>query len=429
MNQLPEQAFIALVIIWSLHFSLSASESLPQEGNSLALNLLLEMLVKSNRDLSEKFEIFQETVTTQTTEIADLRLQLSSVQNYCKINVESKHSDQHCDFHTTDESWKGAVKSLQEKVKEIDDKVLNMEQNQVLYESKLEGPDKAMEIVNRVKEDLIVLSKGIAYFKAKLLSNEKLYNDKIGNMENEISELYQNLTLTKNALSKKTDRLENRLDGKSTELSDLKSNILLTDTRNTQKLTNIIRENTQHIEHFVAVKEKVDKTGMEISELIHRVSKVEETYNAMKNEIKQKIQTDNKEQMVAFSARVSTSYKDIQPGTTIIFSNVETNIAKGYNPKTGEFCAPLSGVYVFYSHILSAANKSIETRLVINGKIKLWLYSGGGRHLGSGSNLLVIHLEKEDKVKMVKYGPWGTRPYYIHHVWSTFSGFLLMPDA
>ena len=61
--------------------------------------------------------------------------------------------------------------------------------------------------------------------------------------------------------------------------------------------------------------------------------------------IKLEIQRDNKKQMVVFSARVSTSNQDIQPGQTIIFSSVETNIADGYNPTTGEFCAPLPGVY------------------------------------------------------------------------------------
>ena len=71
-----------------------------------------------------------------------------------------------------------------------------------MYESNLKGTDKAIEIVDGVKEILIVLSKAIANFKAKLLSNEKMYNDTIGNVENEISELYQNKTLAENALSK-----------------------------------------------------------------------------------------------------------------------------------------------------------------------------------------------------------------------------------
>ena len=45
----------------------------------------------------------------------------------------------------------------------------------------------------------------------------------------------------------------------------------------------------------------------------------------------------NKEfQMVAFSARIKSSFKDIQPWATIVFSDVETNVGVAYHGKTGE---------------------------------------------------------------------------------------------
>ena len=96
----------------------------------------------------------------------------------------------------------------------------------------------------------------------------------------------------------------------------------------------------------------------------------------------------------------------------------------------GEFTAPKTGLYVFFGHVLSKeGEQSIEIVLAVNGEHKLWFYAGGTRSShGSGSNLLVIHLQKGDKVKMVKHGPWGTKPFYIHHVWSTFSGFLLRAE-
>ena len=142
---------------------------------------------------------------------------------------------------------------------------------------------------------------------------------------------------------------------------------------------------------------------------------------------KQLVETkDGHKPTVAFSARVEPTYQDIAPWATIRFSSVETNIGDGYNSNTGEFTAPRTGVYVFFSHILSKPNKNIETALQVNGDNKLWLYSGGpSSAYGSSSNMLVIRLKQGDKVKMVKHGPWGTKPFYIHHVWSTFSGFLL----
>ena len=179
---------------------------------------------------------------------------------------------------------------------------------------------------------------------------------------------------------------------------------------------------------FVDVQDEVDKIVTDMSEIKDRILNIEEQYETIKDDVKADIKRENRNEMVAFSAHVSPSYTDIQPGTTIVFSQAHINTGQGYNPKSGEFRAPIAGVYVFYSNILTGANKSIETRLVINGEIKLWLYSSGGQHMGPGSNLLATHLEKDDIVKMMKYGPWGVQPFYIHNVWSTFSGFLLVPD-
>lgn len=138
----------------------------------------------------------------------------------------------------------------------------------------------------------------------------------------------------------------------------------------------------------------------------------------------------NKEsQMVAFSTRIKPSYKNIAPWATIVFSDVETNTGNGYDSITGEFTAPRNGVYVFFGHVLSREGKNIETALSVNGDMKLWLYAGGASEFhGSGSNMLVVHLQAGDKIKMIKHGPWGTSPFYIHNVWSTFSGFLLRAD-
>ena len=131
---------------------------------------------------------------------------------------------------------------------------------------------------------------------------------------------------------------------------------------------------------------------------------------------------------VAFSARVSPSYQDIAPDATIKFSQVETNVGNAYEAKTGEFKAPRGGMYVFYSNILTCSGSVLETVLKVNGNTKLRLYSAGTGDYGSGDNLLVVHLDLGDKVKMVKSGILGKKPFYIHHGWSTFSGFLLRSD-
>ena len=99
-------------------------------------------------------------------------------------------------------------------------------------------------------------------------------------------------------------------------------------------------------------------------------------------------------------------------------------------PVPGEFSAPKAGLYVFFGTVLSKEGKTIETALSVNGDMKAWFYAGGtNKFHGSGGNLLVVHLQRGDKVKMIRYGHWGSVPFYIHNVFSTFSGFLLTANG
>lgn len=130
------------------------------------------------------------------------------------------------------------------------------------------------------------------------------------------------------------------------------------------------------------------------------------------------------QETVSFSARAH-KIEDLKPWQTVVFPDVANNRGGAYNRTSGIFVAPFSGTYVFYCNILTQEYSYIELALQVNNDSKLLLYSAGGAHLGTGSNMLVIDLKEGDVVDVVKYGPWGTRPYYVHNTWSTFSGFLL----
>ena len=132
----------------------------------------------------------------------------------------------------------------------------------------------------------------------------------------------------------------------------------------------------------------------------------------------------SKQHAVSFSARAN-KHEDMQPWETLIFPDVGHNRGGAYNHSSGIFVAPVSGTYVFYCNILTKEDSYIEMAMLVNTQIKLLIYSAGKNNLGPGSNMLVIDLEEGDAVKVAKYGPWGSRPFYVHNTWSTFSGFLL----
>ena len=127
---------------------------------------------------------------------------------------------------------------------------------------------------------------------------------------------------------------------------------------------------------------------------------------------------------VSFFARAYT-IDDIEPWETVIFPRVGNNIGGAYNSTSGSFVAPISGTYAFFCNIISQRDSAIELAFQVNGVIKLVIYSAGGKGFGTGSNMLVVDLEADDIVKVVKHGTWGTQPFYVHQTGSSFSGFLL----
>ncbi|XP_060558668.1 uncharacterized protein LOC132718971 [Ruditapes philippinarum] len=126
---------------------------------------------------------------------------------------------------------------------------------------------------------------------------------------------------------------------------------------------------------------------------------------------------------ISFSAKLSGSVENLPAWHTLVFSNIIHNNGNAYSPKTGLFTAPVSGVYMFYTHILGKSRR-LEMCLQHNGTTKLWLYVHGMTH-GADSNMIVLHLNKGDEIKVVKHGPYGSAPFYVHNVWTTFSGFML----
>lgn len=128
---------------------------------------------------------------------------------------------------------------------------------------------------------------------------------------------------------------------------------------------------------------------------------------------------------VSFSANLGRAIDSINSWETLIFDAVITNHGQAYSPTTGEFTAPVDGMYVFFTHIMGAP-RTMEMCVKKNKQTVLWLYSSGLGY-GRDANMVVISLVKGDKVKVVKHGPWGQTPFYIHNTWTTFSGFLLYP--
>ena len=213
---------------------------------------------------------------------------------------------------------------------------------------------------------------------------------------------------------------EKRLNDQTTEIANLKGQIA--------ELGNLSYTLQAEIASGAADQHhQLTDQRQELTDLRRQLLSSQETFIDKINTIENNVQKCTDKKIVSFSARVKPSISNIGKYTTIKFAAVETNIGNAYDSTTGEFTAPLAGVYVFFATILVKPKNYINTVMKVNDKVKLWLYSGDGKYHGSGSNLLVSHLNKGDKVKMMTCC-CGSKPFNIHHRWSTFSGFLIVAD-
>ena len=139
-----------------------------------------------------------------------------------------------------------------------------------------------------------------------------------------------------------------------------------------------------------------------------------------------RIRRADNEVTVAFTAGLTHSVVHVGLHQNIVFDHVETNLGNGYNPHHGVFTAPVSGLYFFYSSILTGNNEEVWCQIAVNGVQKGSIYGRGtdGRH-DQGSQALVVSLQQGDDVAVQNiyndHSIFGSTA----EIYSTFSGFLL----
>ena len=105
-----------------------------------------------------------------------------------------------------------------------------------------------------------------------------------------------------------------------------------------------------------------------------------------------------------------------------MFDQVWTNIGNGYNPNTGKFTAPKSGLYQISGTVMSAPGKYLHVYLFKNDKQTVSLFSGLGYVTGTVN--IVFKLQEGETVYMKHHNKTQTI-YSDSSVYCVFSGFLI----
>ncbi|XP_040022330.2 complement C1q tumor necrosis factor-related protein 4 isoform X2 [Gasterosteus aculeatus] len=132
---------------------------------------------------------------------------------------------------------------------------------------------------------------------------------------------------------------------------------------------------------------------------------------------------------VAFA--VSLGGNGLQEATTgrktLIYKDVMTNIGQAYSSETGEFTAPIRGVYYVRFTANAPTNFPMSAVLYKNGaEVQLIAHEQpSGEGSDTASNGAALLLQAGDKLKMMLWHNTHIWDNSNHH--STFSGFLLFP--
>ena len=266
---------------------------------------------------------------------------------------------------------------------------------------------RLLEAFKAEKKQRLDLKKSLL---GKLELQQKQQHSLLEELSNKQSYLHEELSTVKQKLADTESRLN--LCASDKGVHDLSNSMLLVQSKlfdcetKTTKLEGILYETVKTCTSDVAtIKQDVKKDNLQLENKIHELAQT---------------LANNK---VSFSARLGRNIDNLQSYETVVFDVIINNNGEAYNPSTGVFTAPIHGVYVFFTHIMGAV-RVMEMYIKKNGAGVAWLYSSGIGY-GRDSNMIVLELLKGDTVYVAKHGRFGQQPFYVHHVWTTFSGFLL----
>ena len=131
--------------------------------------------------------------------------------------------------------------------------------------------------------------------------------------------------------------------------------------------------------------------------------------------------TDPK-QNVGFTAGVTLDSTTWNSGT-LIFNSVIVNVGNGYNPSTGVFTSPVAGTYVFYVTAVEYSNNGLYVDIVLNSVSKVRAYSHSSTAFQTGTNMVVLNLQKGDSVWVIHYSGKGFNTHSVPL--TTFTGFQI----
>lgn len=219
------------------------------------------------------------------------------------------------------------------------------------------------------------------------------------------------------------DMFKDRIDILERQMVEMRENSERTEAEfraEIKELHNKIRKGQEKIDEMAVSNEEVLAT---LRKSLGNCLEISETFKKRNAEI------DPSATEVAFFAKLGQETNHLGIEQTIIFDDDVTNIDStnsptAYNRHTGVFTAPVNGLYVFSTTVLSSYHSTSHFRFYLNHTPLTIMYVHGNASSGwdSASQTIVLNLKRGDVVS-VKNTENDTGVLGGGH--SIFSGFLL----
>ncbi|XP_060082099.1 complement C1q tumor necrosis factor-related protein 5-like, partial [Ylistrum balloti] len=167
----------------------------------------------------------------------------------------------------------------------------------------------------------------------------------------------------------------------------------------------------------------VSQQASEIQSLTAQLRTREISVGQLKHSISRRQATD---QIYGFTARLSQKIAHLNTQQAIVFDQVLTNVGAAYEPSTGIFVCPYSGLYEFAATIVSNGDqKNLDAEIVKNGNRLARLHSTI-YGFDQGTQVVIVQCEEGQRVWVRHFGTADTP--VLPGGYSTFAGHLIHID-
>ncbi|XP_033739194.1 complement C1q-like protein 3 [Pecten maximus] len=139
------------------------------------------------------------------------------------------------------------------------------------------------------------------------------------------------------------------------------------------------------------------------------------------------IESKASDQKIGFTARLNQNVGHLNDRQAIVFDQVLTNVGQAYDPTTGMFMCPYSGLYEFAATIVSDGdNKNLDAEIVQEGSRVARLHSTIYGY-DQGTQVAIVGCAEGQHVWVRHFGSADTA--VLPAGYSTFAGHLIHVDS